>query len=148
MGELKITSFDELVSVSQGDVVELPPFAEGHPFVARLRRPSLLSMVKAGKVPNELLVEANKLFANGTGRVAKDNQDNPSMMKDMFVIMEEVCKASFIEPSYDDIVRAGVELTDEQQMFVFSYSQSGVEALKSFRKQRGSSKDPGGSQTA
>ena len=43
-------------------------------------------------------------------------------------------KASLEEPSFDDIKEAGLELTDEQMMAIFSYSQEGVKALESFRK--------------
>lgn len=136
-----VTSIEELIEVSKGDLVELPPFSEGKPFFARLKRPSMLAMVKAGKIPNELLTEANKLFAKGVGVVAKEGVADVSMMNNMFVILEEICKASFVEPTYQQIVEAGVELTDEQQMFVFSYSQSGVKALKSFRKQWGNIAD-------
>lgn len=147
MSDLKITTFDELVVASQGEVVELPPFSEGQPFVARLKRPSFLSMVKCGKIPNELLVEANKLFAKGPAVAANEGISNPEMMTNMFVIMDEMCEESFVEPSYEDIKRAGVELTDEQKMFVFSYSQSGVKALKSFREKRGNTKGNRNTQT-
>ena len=148
MGNLKVTSFEDLVKISEGEIVELPSFAEGHPFVARLKRPSMLSMIKAGKIPNELLTDANNLFAKGPGRVANEKISDPAMMSNMFVIMDEVCKASFVEPTYEEIVKSGVELTDEQQMFVFTYSQSGVKALKSFRQQRGNTKASGDTQTA
>ena len=37
---------------------------------------------------------------------------------------------------YDDLKEAGVKLTDEQMMFVFNYTQNGVEALESFREER------------
>ena len=63
-----VTSIEELKQYSNGTVVELPCFAEGQPFVARLKRPSLLGMVKQGKIPNTLLVRANELFVqDGTG---------------------------------------------------------------------------------
>lgn len=146
MSDLKITSFDDLVAVSKGEVVELPPFSEKQRFVARLKRPSFMEMVRAGTIPNELLTEANKMFAKGAGIVALEKSSDPNMMSNMLVILDEICKASFVEPSYDDIVKAGVQLTDEQRMFVFSYSQSGVKALKSFCKQRGDSKGNRGSQ--
>lgn len=141
-----VTSFDDLVEIAKGELIELPPFSEGKPFFARLRRPSMLAMVKAGIIPNELLTEANKLFAKGPGTVAREGVSDPNMMNNMFVIMEEVCKASFVEPTYQQIVDSGVELTDEQQMFVFSYSQSGVKALKSFRQQWRSIKSNRGTQ--
>lgn len=136
MSDLKITSFDELVAVSKGEVVELPPFSKNQPFVARLKRPSILEMVKSGKIPNELLVEANNLFAKGPGVVAAEKATDPNMMSDMVAILEKLCEASFVEPTYKQIKEAGVSLTDDQMMFIFSYSQSGVKALKSFREKR------------
>lgn len=136
MSDLKITSFDELVAVSKGEVVELPPFSKNQPFVARLKRPSILEMVKSGKIPNELLVEANNLFAKGPGVVATEKATDPNMMSDMVAILEKLCEASFVEPTYRQIKEAGVSLTDDQMMFIFSYSQSGVKALKSFREKR------------
>ena len=56
---LNVTSIEELVKASQGTLVELPPFAEGTRFVARLKRPSMLAMIKGGKIPNSLLLAAN-----------------------------------------------------------------------------------------
>ena len=63
MSELKVTSFESLQEYAKGQIVELPPFAEGQPFVARLVRPSLLDMVSDGTIPNPLIASANKLFA-------------------------------------------------------------------------------------
>ena len=131
---LKVTSIEELKKVALGELVELPGFTKDSIFVARLKRPSMLAMTKSGKIPNELLVEANKLFVSGTAAVATQNQMDDKMMNDLFSILEIICQESFVEPSYKELKEAGVELTDEQQMFVFSYAQRGVEALKSFRQ--------------
>lgn len=131
---LKVTSIEELKKVALGELVELPGFTKDSSFVARLKRPSMLAMTKSGKIPNELLVEANKLFVNGTAAVATQNQMDEKMMNDLFSILEIICQESFVEPSYKELKEAGIELTDEQQMFVFSYAQRGVEALKSFRQ--------------
>ena len=80
-----VTSIEELKQYSNGTVVELPCFAEGQPFVARLKRPSLLGMVKQGKIPNTLLVRANELFVqDGTGF----DPDEENMMAQMF----DVCR--------------------------------------------------------
>ena len=48
---LVVTPIDDLVKASQGTLIELPPFIEGQPFVARLKRPSMLALVRAGKSP-------------------------------------------------------------------------------------------------
>lgn len=131
---LKVTSIEELKKVALGELVELPGFTSDSKFVARLKRPSMLAMTKSGKIPNELLLEANKLFVSGTAAVATQNQMDDKMMNDLFSILEIICQESFVEPSYKELKEAGIELTDEQQMFVFAYAQRGVEALKSFRQ--------------
>ena len=128
--ELPITSIDDLIRVSHGTVVELPPFAEGQPFVARLKRPSMLAMVRAGKIPNALIGTANELFAKGT----LDTEDDKAL-SNLFGVLDAICDACFVEPSYKDLQQAGVELTDDQYMFIFSYTQKGVSALRNFRSQ-------------
>lgn len=134
MNDLKVTSIEELKKSAFGELVELPGFIEGQTFVARLKRPSMLAMTKSGKIPNELLVEANKLFTGGTANVAREGQMDEDMMNKLFSILEVICSESFIEPTYKELKENGIELTDEQQMFVFSYSQRGMQALKSFRQ--------------
>lgn len=125
-----VTSIEELKQYSNGTLVELPCFAEGQPFVARLKRPSLLGMVKQGKIPNTLLVRANELFVqDGTGF----DPDEENMMEQMFDVLELMAQETFVEPTYSEIKEAGVELTDEQMMFIFNYAQQGVRALESFR---------------
>lgn len=128
MSDLKITSMEELQQYSNGSVVELPPFAEGQPFVARLRRPSMLSLVKNGKVPNALLSTANSLFLQGG--IDTKKEESMSQLFDMFDIL---CDACFVEPTFKDLKAAGIELTDDQYMFIFQFSQEGVKALDSFR---------------
>lgn len=128
---MEITSITQLNEYAQGQVVELPPFAEGQSFVARICRPSMLSLVKTGKIPNELLVTANNLFIDGK----VDSKADPQAMQKVFDIFDAICEACFIEPTYKQIQEAGITLTDEQYMFIFNYSQAGVKALKPFRKQ-------------
>jgi hypothetical protein len=129
---LKITSFEELKNISKGSVVELPPFADGQPFVARLKRPSMFVLAKNGKIPNSLLTQANNLFENGVAN-SFDSLDEDMLTK-CFDIFDLMCEASFVEPTYKEIKESGVELTDEQYMFIFGYAQNGVRQLESFRK--------------
>lgn len=127
----EITSLQTLKQYAQGDVVELPPFAADKPFVARLRRPSLMALVKSGTIPNSLLVKANELFSSGvSGAFDEENQE---ALSQMFDLMDIICGASFMEPTWEDIKESGLTLTDEQYMFVYNYSQAGVKALESFR---------------
>lgn len=126
---MEITSLTSLEQYAQGQIVQLPSFAEGQPFIARLRRPSLLILIKSGKIPNTLLQTANSLFAG-----SNINTKDPSALADVVGVMDVICEASFLEPSWEQIKAAGVELTDDQYMAVFNYSQQGVRALESFRE--------------
>lgn len=125
-----VTSIQELLEYQKGQLVRLPDFAEEMPFYARLKRPSMLALVKSGKIPNTLLQTANKLF-NGNGMDVKQD----TAMADILDILDVLCAATFVEPSYEDIKAAGIELTDEQLMAVFSYTQKGVKALEPFCEQ-------------
>lgn len=127
---LKVTSLDQLAQYSQGQVVQFPDFGEGQPFVARIKRPSMLALAKTGKIPNSLLNTANGLFA-GKGI----NEKNKSALGDLFQILDVICEDCFLEPTYKDLKEAGVELTDEQLMFIFNYTQKGTKALETFRIQ-------------
>lgn len=124
----KITSIEELLEYQKGQFVQLPDFAEGMPFYARLRRPSLLALVKGGKIPNHLILTANRLF-NGKGM--DENQE--TAMPEVLGILDALCEATFVEPSYREMKENNIELTDEQLMAVFSYTQKGVKALEPFR---------------
>lgn len=132
MDERKIVTLDDLKKLSEGEIVELPSFNEGESFYVKLRRPSLLQMVKAGKIPNDLLVDANALFANGaSGAINRSVNDNETLVR-LLDVIECICEAAFVEPTYKEIKQAGIELTDSQLLAVFSYTQNGVENLKSF----------------
>lgn len=126
--EQKITSLDQLKQYAQGQVIELPAFSEDQPFVARIKRPSMLALAKANKIPNSLLLTANNLFAG-----AGVDKKKPEALKDVFSVLDVICEACFMEPTYQELREAGVELTDEQYMFLFNYTQRGVRALDNFR---------------
>lgn len=128
--KLKVTPIKDLVKASNGTLVELPPFVEGCPFVAKLKRPSMLALVREGKIPNALITSANELFANG-----KFDTDDSDAMSNLFGVLDAICEACFVEPTYDELKEAGVTLTDDQLMFVFNYTQRGVTALSTFRSQ-------------
>lgn len=127
---LDVTTTSQLSEYSKGQVVQLPDFAPGQPFVVRLRRPSLLVLMKNGKIPNSLLGEASSLFDKNK---KNDREVDPSRMSNMLSIMETLAEAALVSPTYEEIKSAGVALTDEQLMAIFNYTQGGIEDLKSFR---------------
>ena len=129
--EIKITSIDELKVMSSGEIVKLPSFGQGQDFYARLRRPSMLKLAQSGQIPNSLLQTANSLF-NGT--VDQKLDADPEFMKDMFDLIDVLAEAVFVEPSWQAIKEADIQLTDEQYMFIFNYTQQGVKAVEPFRE--------------
>ena len=56
------------------------------------------------------------------------------MMTELLSLLEVICEDCFVEPKYSDIKKAGVRLTDEQLLAVFSYTQAGVKSLEKFRE--------------
>ena len=125
----QVTSLEQLKQYANGNIVRLPDFAEGQPFVAKLKRPSILGMAKQGKIPNSLLVKTNELFVQSGSLYTEEN----SMMQEIYDVIDLIANETFVEPTYDEIKSTGIELTDEQMMFIFNYSQQGVKALESFR---------------
>ena len=123
----EVTSISQLNEYAKGQLVELPSFGEGQPFFARLRRPSMLALAKSGKIPNSLLATANRMFDSSL------DTKSESMLKDFYMVMETILEAAFVEPTYQEIKDAGVQLSDDQLNFVFNYTQQGVRALDQFR---------------
>lgn len=128
---VKVTSIEELKNYNKGEIIKLPDFAEGQPFYARIRRPSMLAMAKKGQIPNSLLESAGNLFVNGN--VNQTNKINSETLEKMFDVIDLICEASFVEPTYKELQDNGIELTDDQMSFIFNYSQMGVKSLESFR---------------
>lgn len=123
----EVTSLADLQVYAQGQVVELPGFFSEEPFVVRLRRPSLLALTKSGKIPNALLSAANELF---TG---KQDKSDPVDLSEIMGVLEVICESALLEPTYKDVVDAGLTLTDEQYTAIFNFSQRGIKALEPFR---------------
>ena len=128
---LQVTTLHDLETYCEGSIIKLPDFAEGQPLIAKLRRPSMLAMAAHGNIPNSLLTTAGQLFT-GNSRQSVDTND-PNMLKDMYDICRSMAEASLIEPTLQQIEGAGLELTDEQLMAIFNYTQAGIKALENFR---------------
>ena len=128
--DLPITNLNSLVAYAQGAKVRLPDFSEGQPLVAMLRRPSMLKLASAGKIPNNLMNYAGEMFEKGSQAIDSADENMLGKMYDLCYIMAE---ASLVSPTLKEIESAGLALTDEQLMAIFSYSQDGARALANFR---------------
>lgn len=129
---MHITTVTDLQTYAAGTVVRFPDFGDGQPFVARVRRPSMLVLAKQGKIPNTLLTAAGELFSKGGGGLDPDNEN---MLGDMYNIMDIIATAALIQPSMAEIKNVGLELSDDQMMAIFNYTQTGIKALESFRQE-------------
>lgn len=129
---MHITTVSDLQTYAAGTIVRFPDFGDGQPFVARVRRPSMLVLAKQGKIPNTLLTAAGELFSKGGGSLDSDNEN---MLSDMYNIMDIIATATLIQPTMEEIRNAGLELSDDQMMAIFNYTQTGIKALESFRKE-------------
>lgn len=124
-----VTSISDLRAMGAVQEVELPGWNETDTVVFKLGRPSLMMMVRTGRIPNSLLGTAQKLFTGET-------VNSKASFNELVDVMLTVVKATLVEPKYDELVEAGIELTDEQLVTIFQYSQNGADALKNFRAKR------------
>ena len=126
---LKVTDFEKLKTMAGVREVEMPGFVAGETVVFRMKRPSLLSLASSGKIPNVLMGEVNKLFTEG---ISEETMDKDSM-KELHEILELMANEALEEPTYQELKDNGIELTDEQLMFIYNFSQRGLTALFPFR---------------
>lgn len=116
------TSVDDIKRISRGDVIELPPFLDGTPFHARLRRPSTLQLAKHGIIPNSL----NNAIEDLMGM----SNESKATLAERAEVLEIIAREALVEPSYDDV---STVLENGQYMAIFAYVQMGVHMMEPFR---------------
>ncbi len=89
-----------------------------------VRRPSILTLARLGKIPNPLLGAAAKLFSFG------GKAEDPSL-KEVADMLHIVAEASLVQPAYEQVKE---KLTDEQLMELYQFAKGGVDALHCFRR--------------
>ena len=107
--------------------IETIPGWFGETVEVELKRPSILALAAAGAIPNPLMKTARKLFYSG---ISPDGGD----LAEEGRVLLEVAKAALVKPSFDELEAAGIELTDEQLVAIFQYTQLGAKALDRFRQ--------------
>ena len=127
--ELQVTNLEQLKQMAEYDILELPRFKQEIPFNVKVKRVSLLNLVRKGVIPNKLLSAAEELFYGKSSN--KGNVDMKTLTDVMFIMAEN----TLVEPSIKDLEEVGLELTDEQIVSLFNYSQKGIEEIESFRKE-------------
>lgn len=138
---MNVTSLEQLKNIKLNDIVELPSFDDGTPFVAELKKPNMLMLMAGGHIPNTLLNVAMDIFQHGKGKETIDKALNNT--KDLKVLTElliVLAKACLVNPSFKQLEDLGIELNENQLSAILTYAQGGVVALESFRKQQTNSK--------
>ena len=135
---MNITSLDQLQAIKQTEVIELPAFEDGTPLNVEVKKPNMMQLIAAGKIPNTLLSSAMELFNGRAGEKMQKAADNAGDLKDLVGLMNVIAEASLIKPTYKEIKKIGIELTDNQLMGLLMYSQGGIRALENFRNQQAS----------
>ena len=107
--------------------IETIPGWFGETVEVELKRPSILALAAAGAIPNPLMKTARKLFYSG---ISPDGGD----LSEEGRVLLEVAKAALVKPSFDELETAGIELTDEQLIAIFQFTQLGAKALDRFRQ--------------
>jgi len=122
--ELKPTNIDDLQKVrkmfKEGEVVELPAFDTGKPFVAKLKRVSLLDLVNSEILPNTLLGAVQEIYE---GRQRTD-------IKKYAEVLNIIASSALLEPEYESVKDI---LTAAQKVAILSYATQGVSGLLPFR---------------
>jgi hypothetical protein len=128
-------TLDEVIAQTQ-PLVDITDFNGTGTVTFKLKRMSLFTMVKTGKIPNTLLNSAGSLFGINESDRQKDplKTANPEDVNRLMDVIETVCEASLVQPSYAEIKEY---LTDNQKMEIFYFSQGGITALSQFRQEQG-----------
>ncbi len=98
----------------------------GDAFVCVLRRPSLLALASRGAITNPLMKTARKLFYAGVSAESGNLEEEGR-------VLLEIAAAALVRPTFAELEACGIELTDEQLIAIFQYTQAGVKALERFR---------------
>lgn len=125
-----VTSLEYIKKVTGGTEVDITGWENDTPFVCKLKRVSLLGLVSKGSIPNPLMGPVMALFDGDVEKIDKINA------KEMSDIIELFCKATMVEPTYQDVEDF---LTDIQRTEIFNYAQGGLSQLQTFRNQRANS---------
>ena len=113
-------------SIRTSQLVSLPGWDGGN-WECELKRPSILAMAASGAIPNPLMKTARRLFYSG---VSPDGGD----LAEEGRVLLEIARAALVKPSLDELEEAGIELTDEQLVAIFQFTQLGAKALDRFRQ--------------
>ena len=133
---MQVTSLEQLQAIKQTEIIELPSFEDGTKLNVEVKKPNMMQLIAAGKIPNTLLNSAMEMFNGKAGEKMQKAADNAGDLKDLVGMMNVIAEASLVNPTYKQIKELGIDLTDNQLMGLLMYSQGCLKALENFRNQQ------------
>lgn len=124
--KVKVISIDELKKIHT-QVIEISDFAGDGVIPIEVRRPSILTLATSGGIPNELIQDVNDLFFG-------KKQEKDIELSKLKEIYDGIVKATLVSPTFDELKKEGIELTEVQIGEIYRYVVGGVKELKSFRE--------------
>ncbi len=122
-----VTNLEQLKQMANKEI-EIPGWSVEDKISVKVKRVSLMGLAAKGKIPNQLLAAAQQVFTQTV--------KSETSLKDIGEVMELVAEETLVEPTVKDLDEIGLELTDEQKIILFNYSQTGVVELERFRKEQ------------
>lgn len=112
---------------TEAEILELPGWRKDSTIKVKARRPSFYALLAENAVLNPLIPEMNKLF------VGHDRGDVTKDAKEYAAALVAIARLTLAEPTYDELIEAGVTLTDDQLTDISLYATEGMDFLLSFR---------------
>ncbi|MEG2246306.1 MAG: hypothetical protein RSC84_02555 [Peptostreptococcaceae bacterium] len=130
---MKITSLQELKQISEGEVLEFPGFVDDKPFVARVRRFSLMGLATSGKIPNPLIMHAQRIFDNADMAMKGEKKLTKKENKEIKELENALLHEALVEPTYQEILDLNMDLSPIQKALIIEASQGETSRLNHFR---------------
>ena len=122
-----ITDINALRAMSAAQEATLSGW-DGGEITVRLKRPSLYEMAAGGSIPNPLLHVADALFS-GRGEALKR-----ASLDETAKTLRLLAKAALVEPTWNELEKAGVTLNDQQINEIYAFIVGGAAQLEKFRR--------------
>lgn len=114
-------------------IIKIDGFEPNEKIEVRIKPASMLGMIAAGKLPNNLLQTVDDLFISKGNKKSKGKVDtsdmNPDELKMVMEMTDTICRDCMVEPLFDDIK---MFMTDAQKMQIMSESTGTVNAVIPF----------------
>lgn len=130
---MQITSLEELKQYAEGQVLEFPGFTDDKPFVARIKKYSLMGLATSGKIPNPLMVHAQRIFDNADQAMKGEKQLTTREKNEIKALEDTLLHESLMEPTYQQILDLNIDLSPLQKALIIEASQGETSRLAHFR---------------